>query len=75
VAGKIHTGDVREVLDRGIDIAVLGWVAILHQDNPVDSPQTRRSCPVDPRFRPRHRSRTVDVAIESSSADVSIEML
>lgn len=35
VAGKIHDpGDVRRVLDAGVDIAVLGRVAILHHDYP-----------------------------------------
>lgn len=36
VAGKIHDpADVQAVLDRGVDVAVLGRVAILHHDYPV----------------------------------------
>jgi 2,4-dienoyl-CoA reductase-like NADH-dependent reductase (Old Yellow Enzyme family) len=36
VAGKIHDpSDVQNVLDRGVDVAVLGRVAILHHDYPV----------------------------------------
>ncbi len=35
VAGKIHDpADVRAVLDRGVDVAVLGRVGILHHDYP-----------------------------------------
>jgi 2,4-dienoyl-CoA reductase-like NADH-dependent reductase (Old Yellow Enzyme family) len=46
VAGKIHTpADVRAVLDAGVDIAVLGRVAILHHDYP--------SLATDPAFEPR----------------------
>ena len=46
VAGKIHTpADVRDVLDRGVDIAVLGRVAILHHDYPRLAD--------DPDFEPR----------------------
>lgn len=46
VAGKIHTpADVQDVLDRGVDIAVLGRVAILHHDYP--------QLAVDPAFEPR----------------------
>ena len=46
VAGKIHTpADVRDVLDRGVDIAVLGRVAILHHDYP--------RLAADPDFEPR----------------------
>lgn len=48
VAGKIHEpADVREVLDRGADIAALGRVAILHHDYP-------RRYAADPSFTPRH---------------------
>lgn len=48
VAGKIHEpADVREVLDRGADIAALGRVAIMHHDYP-------RQYAADPRFAPRH---------------------
>ena len=46
VAGKIHTpAEVRDVLDRGVDIAVLGRVAILHHDYP--------KLAADPDFEPR----------------------
>lgn len=46
VAGKIHTpADVQRVLGTGVDIAVLGRVAILHHDYP-------RLC-TDPSFVPR----------------------
>ena len=46
VAGKIHTpADVRDVLDRGVDVVVLGRVAILHHDYP--------RLAADPAFEPR----------------------
>jgi 2,4-dienoyl-CoA reductase-like NADH-dependent reductase (Old Yellow Enzyme family) len=52
VAGKIHEpADVQEVLDRGVDVAVLGRVAILHHDYPqllaADQSFTPRHAPVD----------------------------
>jgi 2,4-dienoyl-CoA reductase-like NADH-dependent reductase (Old Yellow Enzyme family) len=50
VAGKIHTpADVRRVLDAGVDIAVLGRVAILHHDYPLRASEasfTPRAAPV-----------------------------
>jgi len=47
VAGKIHDpADVQRVLDLGVDIAVLGRVAIMHHDYP--------QLAADPAFVPRH---------------------
>lgn len=47
VAGKIHTpADVRSVLEHGVDVAVLGRVAILHHDYP-------QRMMADPEFEPR----------------------
>jgi len=50
VAGKIHTpADVQDVLDRGVDVVVLGRVAILHHDYPrlaADAAFTPRRAPV-----------------------------
>jgi len=51
VAGKIHTpADVQRVLDRGVDIAVLGRVAIMHHDYPhllaADARFVPRTAPV-----------------------------
>jgi len=57
VARRIHTpGDVREVLDRGIDIAVLSRVAILHHDYP-------RRLAADPTFVPRRPPVAADVLV------------
>lgn len=54
VAGKIHSpADVTRVLESGVDIAVLGRVAILHHDYPL-----RAS---DPSFVPRTAPATADV--------------
>lgn len=48
VAGKIHTpADVQMVLDAGVDVPVLGRVAILHHDYP-------RRLQADRAFAPRH---------------------
>lgn len=48
VAGKIHDpADAQRVLDQGIDLPVLGRVAILHHDYP-------RQVQADPGFAPRH---------------------
>jgi 2,4-dienoyl-CoA reductase-like NADH-dependent reductase (Old Yellow Enzyme family) len=50
VAGKIHEpADVQRVLDAGVDVAVLGRVAILHHDYPQrmnDPGFTPRRAPV-----------------------------
>ena len=47
VAGQVHDpADVQEVLDRGVDVAVLGRVGILHHDYP-------HRLAADPGFRPR----------------------
>ncbi|MFZ4719437.1 MAG: NADH:flavin oxidoreductase [Ilumatobacteraceae bacterium] len=47
VAGKIHTPkDVQSVLDHGVDVPVLGRVAILHHDYPA-------RLLADPSFEPR----------------------
>ena len=48
VAGKIHTPtDVQMVLDAGVDVPVLGRVAILHHDYP-------HRLQSDAAFTPRH---------------------
>ena len=55
VAGKIHDpGDVHEVLGRGVDVAVLGRVAILHHDYP-------NRLASDPTFVPRRPPATPEV--------------
>jgi 2,4-dienoyl-CoA reductase-like NADH-dependent reductase (Old Yellow Enzyme family) len=47
VAGKIHDpADVQRILDRGVDVAVLGRVGILHHDYPTRLHN-------DPGFAPR----------------------
>ncbi|MDO8361268.1 MAG: NADH:flavin oxidoreductase [Actinomycetota bacterium] len=47
VAGKLHDpADVQRILDQGVDVAVLGRVAILHHDYP-------NLLAADPAFRPR----------------------
>lgn len=47
MAGQVHDpADVQEVLDRGVDIAILGRVAILHHDYP-------HRLAADPGFTPR----------------------
>ena len=63
VAGKIHEpADVHEMLERGVDIAALGRVAILHHDYP-------RQLAVDEAFSPRHAPATAEVlASEGVSA-------
>ncbi len=55
VAGKIHTpADVQRVLDAGVDIPVLGRVAILHHDYP-------QRMQADPAFEPRRAPVTREV--------------
>lgn len=53
VAGKIHTpADVQMVLDAGVDLPVLGRVAILHHDYPA---QLRADAAFEPRRAPVSR--------------------
>ena len=55
VAGQIRDpADIREVLDRGVDVPVLGRAAILHHDYP-------QRLAADPGFAPRHPPATPDV--------------
>ena len=50
VAGKIHTpADVQRVLDHGVDLPVLGRVAILHHDYPL---QLQADASFEPRRAP-----------------------
>ena len=54
VAGKIHTpADVQHVLDSGVDVLVLGRVAILHHDYPL---QLQRDHDFEPRRAPVPRA-------------------
>ncbi|MEN9646977.1 MAG: hypothetical protein RL238_3646 [Actinomycetota bacterium] len=54
VAGKIHTpADVQMVLDAGVDVPVLGRVAILHHDYPA---QLRADAAFEPRRAPVPRA-------------------
>ena len=68
VAGKIHEpADVQEVLDRGVDIAALGRVAILHHDYP--------HLMADPTFAPRHAPVTADVLIAEGVSSTFVDYL
>lgn len=63
VAGRIHDpADVQRVLDRGIDVAVLGRVGILHHDYPT-------RVLADPDWRPRRPPASrADLELEGVSA-------
>ena len=68
VAGKIHDpADVQEVLDRGVDIAVLGRVAILHHDYP--------RLLANPGFEPRRPPVTPEVLAGEGVSPAFVEYL
>jgi 2,4-dienoyl-CoA reductase-like NADH-dependent reductase (Old Yellow Enzyme family) len=69
VAGKIHDPeDVQEVLDRGIDIAVLGRVGILHHDYP-------HLLAADPSFVPRRPPVTPEVLADEGVSPTFVDYL
>lgn len=69
VAGKIHEpADVHEMLDRGVDIAALGRVAILHHDYP-------RQLAADGAFSPRHAPATAEVLASEGVSPSFVEYL
>jgi 2,4-dienoyl-CoA reductase-like NADH-dependent reductase (Old Yellow Enzyme family) len=69
VAGKIHDpSDVQAVLDRGVDIAVLGRVAILHHDYP-------QLLAADPSFTPRRPPASADVLIAEGVSPSFVDYL
>ena len=68
VAGKIHDpADVHEVLDRGVDIAVLGRVAILHHDYP--------RLAADAAFVPRRPPVAADVLVDEGVSPTFVDYL
>lgn len=68
VAGKIHeVADVQRVLDLGVDIAVLGRVAIMHHDYPQLAAQ--------PGFEPRRAPVAVDVLAAEGVSPKFVEYL
>ena len=68
VAGKIHeVADVQRVLDLGVDIAVLGRVAIMHHDSPQLAAQ--------PGFEPRRAPVAVDVLAAEGVSPKFVEYL
>ncbi|MFM2076686.1 MAG: hypothetical protein RJA49_576 [Actinomycetota bacterium] len=69
VAGKIRTpADVQRVLDHGVDIAVLGRVAILHHDYP-------RRAQADESFEPRRAPVARDVLLAEGVSPSFVEYL
>jgi 2,4-dienoyl-CoA reductase-like NADH-dependent reductase (Old Yellow Enzyme family) len=69
VAGKIHTpADVQDVLDHGVDLPVLGRVAILHHDYP----QQLRA---DPAFEPRRAPVSAEVLMAEGVSASFVEYL
>ncbi len=69
VAGKIHDpADVAEVLDRGVDIAVLGRVGILHHDYP-------QLLAADPGFVPRRPPAAPETLISEGVSPSFVEYL
>lgn len=69
VAGKIHTpADVQRVLDHGVDLPVLGRVAILHHDYP----ERLRS---DPAFEPRRAPVSAEVLAGEGVSPSFVEYL
>ncbi len=69
VAGKIHTpDDVQRVIDHGVDLPVLGRVAILHHDYP-------RQMQADAAFQPRRAPVGADVLAEEGVSPSFIEYL
>ena len=69
VAGKIHTpADVQSVLDHGVDVPVLGRVAILHHDYP-------QRLQADPAFEPRRAPVSAEVLAAEGVSPSFIEYL
>ena len=69
VAGKIHTpADVQEVLDHGVDLPVLGRVAILHHDYP-------RRLHADRAFEPRRAPVSAQVLAAEGVSPSFVEYL
>ena len=69
VAGKIHDpADVQRVLGQGVDIAVLGRVAILHHDYP-------QRLAADPEFAPRRPPATREVLAGEGLSPPFVEYL
>ena len=69
VAGKIHDpADIRRVLDAGVDIAVLGRVAILHHDYP-------QLLEEDEAFVPRRPPVTPDVLLSEGVSSTFVTYL
>ncbi|MEI8240215.1 MAG: NADH:flavin oxidoreductase [Actinomycetota bacterium] len=69
VAGKIHTpADVQRVIEHGVDIAVLGRVAILHHDYP-------QRMKADPAFEPRRAPVTREVLLSEGVSPSFAEYL
>ena len=69
VAGKIHEpADVQRVLDAGVDIAILGRVAILHHDYP-------NLLRKDERFAPRHVPVSAQTLADEGLSDTFIKYM
>jgi 2,4-dienoyl-CoA reductase-like NADH-dependent reductase (Old Yellow Enzyme family) len=69
VAGKIHDpADAQRVLDLGIDVAVLGRVAILHHDYP-------QRVQTDPGFVPRRAPVPRDVLLSEGVSPSFVDYL
>jgi len=69
VAGKIHTpADVQMVLDAGVDVPVLGRVAILHHDYPA-------RLRADAGFEPRHAPVSREVLASEGVSPSFVEYL
>ncbi len=69
VAGKIHDpSDVEQVLARGVDIAVLGRVAILHHDYPLQLSK-------DPAFVPRRPPAAPEVLLDEGLSPNFVEYM
>ncbi len=69
VAGQVYEpSDIREVLDRGVDIATLGRVGILHHDYP-------KRLAADPGFQPRRPPATPDVLTAEGVSPAFLEYL
>jgi 2,4-dienoyl-CoA reductase-like NADH-dependent reductase (Old Yellow Enzyme family) len=69
VAGQVHDpADVQEVLDRGVDVAILGRVGILHHDYP-------QQLAADPAFRPRRPPAAPEVLVAEGVSPAFLEYL
>ena len=69
VAGKIHEpADVQRVIDTGVDIAILGRVAILHHDYP----NLLRN---NANFAPRHIPVSAETLAEEGLSDTFIKYM